>query len=684
MRVLRRPSAGAALRAVPLLSALAVALPAQSGPAPAATPAPARTRLEILPAQRVVTARDTLRLRARLLDADGREVPGVTIRFFPGGGWFEGAVDPSGLVTSGSTGTLPVTVSAIIPGQRPVVEKIEVKMVPGPAQRVAITPEVTTLAVGQRFRYGATAYDEGGDRRAEAPTWTSSNAAVVRITPQGLATAVAPGTATLTATAGRVKQALTVRVPAARIAAVELVPSTAEARTGDVIRFKALAKDARGQVIAGVQPAWSFAPGEGTIDADGAFVGYAQGSYTVSANFGTAGAEATVTLAPRDVRRPVEVLGRLPRTRFTTEEVWIHPNGKYAYLGSGSGGDVFYTIDIGNPANPVVTDSMVLNTRRVNDIMSTADGKWLVSTREGASDRKNGIVISSLEDPAHPRKVAEFTDGVTAGVHSAFVYTQPKHGTHVYLTNDGTGAFHVIDLNDPYHPKQVAEWRTPRPDAGRSLHDVDVQDGLAYLSYWNDGLVILDVGNGIKGGSPSNPVLVSQYKYDLNDLYRQVEAAGGPGFIRGTHTAWRHRNYVFIADEVFPAAGVQGAKDAAAGRAYGRLQVIDVTDLQKPKSVAFYEPEFGGVHNIWVAGDTLYVGAYNGGFRAFDVSGELRGDLRAQQREMVHLNTADMNGFVKNSAMTWGVVVKDGLMYVNDMYNGLWIARMKPKRELTP
>ena len=24
-------------------------------------------------------------------------------------------------------------------------------------------------------------------------------------------------------------------------------------------------------------------------------------------------------------------------------------------------------------------------------------------------------------------------------------------------------------------------------------HDVDVQDGLAYLSYWNDGLVILDV-----------------------------------------------------------------------------------------------------------------------------------------------------------------------------------------------
>jgi hypothetical protein len=35
--------------------------------------------------------------------------------------------------------------------------------------------------------------------------------------------------------------------------------------------------------------------------------------------------------------------------------------------------------------------------------------------------------------------------------------------------------------------------------------------------------------------------------------------------------------------------------------------------------------------------------------------------------------------------MTWGVVVRDGLAYVNDMYNGLWIIRMEPRRrELTP
>jgi hypothetical protein len=129
---------------------------------------------------------------------------------------------------------------------------------------------------------------------------------------------------------------------------------------------------------------------------------------------------------------------------------------------------------------------------------------------------------------------------------------------------------------------------------------------------------------------------------------------------------------------------VKGAKDASAGRAYGRLQVVDVSNIEKPKSVAFYEPEFGGVHNVWVAGDTLYMGAYNAGFRAFDISGELRGDLRAQSREIAHLNTADLDGRVRNTAMTWGVVVKDGLAYINDMYNGLWIVRIEPKPRIVP
>ena len=246
---------------------------------------------------------------------------------------------------------------------------------------------------------------------------------------------------------------------------------------------------------------------------------------------------------------------------------------------------------------------------------------------------------------------------------------------------------HVIDINDPLHPKQVAEWKTPGSDnSGRYIHDIDIRDGILYGSWWNDGLVMLDIGNGMKGGSPSNPQFVSQYKYDLDKLYREVEAVSGPGFTRGTHTAWRHKNYVFIADEVYRNGPVAGAKDAAASRMYGTLQVVDVSDVQNPKAVASYTPEYGGVHNVWVTGDTLYIGAYDGGFRVFDISGELRGDLRAQGREIGHLNTADMDGNTKNAAFTWGVVVnpKDGLAYVNDFNNGLWIVKVEPKPAPVP
>jgi hypothetical protein len=655
----------------------------QQSPAPQ-PPSPIAT-VAITPHVRVLTAGDTLRLSAQALDSAGQPMPQAQIRFVGSGGRFEGRVDSTGLVYAGSTGTLGVSAIASIAGTRPVIERVEIRMLPGAAAEVSVSPETARLVVGQSILLQASAYSTAGDLRPDSAKWRSSSPRIASVTRDGLVTAVAPGRATITAKVEAAQRAVPVEVLVSEVASLEVTPGTVSARQGDAIQFKLIARDRAGKAIRGLMPQWSFSPGEGAIDRDGYFVGYSGGKYIVTATVGTRAARAVVSLGWRDVRRPATIVGRLPRSLFTTEEVWLHPNGKIAYLGTGGGGDRMYVIDISDPSNPVVTDSLVANTRRINDIMTTPDGKFLVHTREGASDRKNGIVIASLEDPAHPQKIAEYTDGLTGGVHSTFIYQQPKYGTHIYLTNDGTGYMHVIDINDPYHPREVARWTTRPDQLGNALHDIDVQDGLAYLSYWNEGLVILDVGNGIKGGSPSSPQLVAQYKYDLNTLYRDVEATAGPGFIRGTHTAWRHGKYVFIADEVFPAGPVKGGKDASAFRAYGRLQVIDVSDIFHPRSVAWYEPEFGGVHNVWVAGDTLYMGAYNAGFRAFDISGELRGDLRAQGREMVHVNTADMGGHMQNSAMTWGVVVRDGLAYVNDDNNGLWIIRMEPRRAtLTP
>src|SRR4029078_12277555 len=90
--------------------------------------------------------------------------------------------------------------------------------------------------------------------------------------------------------------------------------------------------------------------------------------------------------------------------------------------------------------------------RLLNDMQPTADGNVMVFTREGASDRKNGIVIADTRDPLHPKEIAQFTDGVAAGVTSVYIYENPKFGRYVFITNDGTGAIDIVNLTDPAHP----------------------------------------------------------------------------------------------------------------------------------------------------------------------------------------------------------------------------------------
>ena len=643
--------------------------------------APVIARAEVRPAEAVVTAGDTLRLRVHAFDSAGREVAPVRATWIAVGSPFEGAVDSTGLVTAGAVGTM--SVSAFVrpsAGGRGRQALARVTILPGPAARIEVADPPGRLFVGQGLTLAARAWSAAGDPRSDPVAWTSDAPGVAAVTPSGRVTALAPGRATLAGRAGAARATVAVEVAANPVARVAVEPASAQLRTGDVVRFRFRAVDAGGRPVADARPEWSLAPGGGLVDADGVFVADVPGTYRVIASFAGRSAEAVVEARARDAARATRLVGRVPLPAgMLGGEFWLHPDGRHGYLTTIS--DRVYALDVSDPAAPRITDSVVVDARGINDLMTTEDGRFGVLTREGASSRKNGIVILSFEDPAHPKAIAEYTETVSGGVHSTYVYRG-----HVYLTDDATGSMRVIDLADPYHPREVARWETPRTAAGRMLHDIAVEDGLAYLSYWNDGLVVLDVGNGRKGGSPERPVLVSQLKYDLDALYRHVEAIGGPGFIRGTHTAWRHRNYVFVADEVFSArpARTTGPGLLGFGRAFGRMQVVDVSDLERPRAVAWYEPTDGGTHNIWVAGDTLYLGDYQGGLRVVDVSGELRGDLLRQGREIAHVDTGDPKASIPNAPMAWGAIYRDGHVYVPDINSGLWIVKVEDRPSPVP
>ena len=397
------------------------------------------------------------------------------------------------------------------------------------------------------------------------------------------------------------------------------------------------------------------------------------------ASAGRHSAVASISVAPRNVEREVDIVSHIATKDadgkpIQTSEEWIV--GKHLYYSTIS--DRIYSYDISDPANPKQLGSLKADARLINDISTTPDEKVGVFTREEASNRKNGIVLFDPSDPTNLKVISEYTETVTGGVHSAFINTH-----YVYLTDDATGSLRVVDFADPEHPKEVARWQTEHPGAetiqspvgalaaGRYLHDLQVKDGLAYLAYWRDGLVILDVGAGIKGGSPEHPQLVAQYKYNHYELY-------GNGWLAGTHTTFRYKNYVFVGDEVFPGSFDINSKDRIPVR--GICHVMDVTDVEHPREVATYEVPEGGIHNFWADGDILVVGDYAGGGRVLDISGELRGDLYAQGREMARIWTGDPEGYRPNLPFAWGAQPANGVIFFNDINSGIWIAKLgKPR-----
>ena len=83
------------------------------------------------------------------------------------------------------------------------------------------------------------AYSGQGDRRDDQVTFTSSNSKVATVTTDGRLSAVAPGTATITAKAGPATHPFAIQVSANNVARLSVDPATSNVRTGDVMRFKA-------------------------------------------------------------------------------------------------------------------------------------------------------------------------------------------------------------------------------------------------------------------------------------------------------------------------------------------------------------------------------------------------------------------------------------------------------------
>ena len=617
-------------------------------------------------------------IRITALDATGRPVENPDMMVWTQGA--EIAVDQSsGLVT------------AIRPGETVVETRVR-RWAPGrtgyddlkaytrvvvraaPVDRIEITTSADDIYLGTRERLTAHP-SAGGHARLDARVgWTSSDPDILEVGPTGLLYGRRIGTARVTAKAGDAAESIELRVVANPIHSLGIEPTSAAVRAGDLLRLKASAVDDDGRTVEGGTVHWSWEGLEGqpfdalALDTDdgrtGVLVPNDPGLYRVTAQIGDRWRDVIVRAHPRPPRRKIRLVahGVVPTGQATTD-LWVFEglDGRdYVYTGTYHG-NLMYAWDVSDPSSPAIVDSVQFDGRRVNDVKVNESRTLAVVTSEHASDRKNGITLLDITRPAHPRKLSHFTQGLTGGVHNTWIVDDL-----VYAVHYGTRAVHIIDISEPATPSEVGRWQLPNDD--RFLHDVTVEDGYAYLSYWNDGVVIIDIGAGTHGGTPTEPALVSQLAYS----YRL-----GSESYANTHHAIRYGDYVFTGDEIFGCAEcVNGPR--------GYIHVIDVSDIDHPRKVGWYRVPEAGSHNLWAEDDKLYIGYYQAGLRVVDISGELRGDLYRQGREIAWFMTEDGTGSVPYATDTWGAQPFKGKIYASDGASGLWIVEMEESPPLVP
>ncbi len=169
------------------------------------------------------------------------------------------------------------------------------------ATSISISPSSHTLAaIGATVRLTATVRDQNNNpMTGQAVTWTSANTAVATVSAQGLVTAVANGTAQITARSGNASgnAAITVAEPVPTRITITPSSHTLEA-IGATIQLSAAVRDQRNNVMSGQTVTWSSGDeAVATVSEGGLVTAVSNGMVDITAQSGSLSASATITVS---------------------------------------------------------------------------------------------------------------------------------------------------------------------------------------------------------------------------------------------------------------------------------------------------------------------------------------------------------------------------------------------------
>lgn len=241
-------------------------------------------------------------------------------------------------------------------------------------------------------------------------------------------------------------------------------------------------------------------------------------------------------------------------------DVWAY--GDYAYLGTFD--DIVcsldftgvHIVDISDPASPTKAGFIPAKPGTRNNDVKVAhletpffSGEVLVASNEGCNSpflprvRANGagsppgqggVAIWDVTNPTKPKALKQNFLGFD--VHNTFIWQQGTSAYMMVVDDINVQDVHVVDITKPRSPKEIAvtgrlDWPADiaaefGDTAATFLHDMWVQENdgrvIAYLAYWDAGLVMLDVTD------PANPTFLGDSEYAVPDpLSGQFPAGDG-------------------------------------------------------------------------------------------------------------------------------------------------------------
>ena len=232
-------------------------------------------------------------LHATLRDAKGTELSGRSIRW---------SVTPAGVAKVSESGS----VTAVKVGKAEVAAECEgvkgvarLEVSPSPVAAVSITPAERSLVVGDTAALTARLTDAAGKPLSDRTlTWTSSAPAIVAVSPRGIVTGLAPGTAEVQVQCEGHEAKAQIRVTPVPVAALTIIqpdPLIAGAQTQLVV----VLKDSRGNVLTGRDVKWSSSsPVVATVTPAGQLTAVAPGTARIAAESEGKSGTVAVTVIP--------------------------------------------------------------------------------------------------------------------------------------------------------------------------------------------------------------------------------------------------------------------------------------------------------------------------------------------------------------------------------------------------